>query len=264
MSKKRERVIKIINILKESNGCSVKELSQIFNVSEMTIRRDLRELEKKKIVENYYGASVYNPREDNPLNNIDGVEVNYNINKNSCLMESEKDRIGKKAAELVKRDDLIVIDNGTTTEKLTQNLPSDIDFTAMIFSTNNLLHLLHKNNVNVVLPGGRLHRDTGMFESSETLKLITNTRPTKVFLSAAGVHDRLGITCAYPYEVPTKKNIIENAVEVILLADSTKFEKVLPSFICSLNKINKVITDNGIDLKWIKIFADLGVELIIV
>ena len=264
MSKKRDRVMKIINILKESNGCSVKELSQIFNVSEMTIRRDLRELEKKNIVENYYGASVYNPRDDNPLNNFEDVEINYDIKQNSELMEFEKNKIGKKAVELINEGDLIVIDNGTTTEKLTQNLPNNISITAMIFSANNLLHLLNKTNVNVVLPGGALHRDTGMFESSESLKLIANTRSTKVFLSAAGVHERLGVTCAYSYEVLTKKTSIDNSVEVILLADSSKFGKVLPSFICSLNKINKVITDNGIDLRWIKIFADLGIELIIV
>lgn len=264
MSKKRDRVMKIINLLKESNGCSVKELAQVFQVSEMTIRRDLRELEKKRIVENYYGSSVYNQKEDNPLNNYADVDINYNISQNAGLMVYEKNKIGKRAVELVQEGDIVIIDNGTTTEKLTQNLPSDINFTAVVYSANNLLHLLGKPNVDVVMPGGVFHRDTGMFESEEALSLVNNIRATKVFLSAAGVNERLGVTCAFPYEVQLKKHAIENSLEVILLADSTKFEKVLPSFICSLPRVSKIITDNGIDLKWIKILADLNIELIIV
>lgn len=264
MSKKEDRINGLISVLKESNGASVKELANEFGVSEMTIRRDLKELEEKNIIDNFYGAAVFNPREDNPLNSENNNELSYSINENSHLMQFEKNSIGKVAAQMIEDGDVVAIDVGTTTEKLTQNINSEISFTALVFSANNLIHLLAKPNVKIVLPGGVFHRDTGMFESSEGLSIIENTRATKVFLSAAGVHDRLGLTCAYPYEVSIKKSVIKNSLEVILLVDSSKFGNVSPAFICDLDCINKVITDNAIDEKWIKIFREKGIEVIIV
>ena len=76
MSKKEDRLNKIISILKKSNGASVKELASEFDVSEMTIRRDLKELEEKNIIDNFYGAAVFNPREDNPITFTDKNEFN--------------------------------------------------------------------------------------------------------------------------------------------------------------------------------------------
>lgn len=264
MSKKEDRLNKIISILKKSNGASVKELASEFDVSEMTIRRDLKELEEKNIIDNFYGAAVFNPREDNPITFTDKNEFNYTISENSHLMDFEKNKIGKKAVEMIQEGDVVAIDVGTTTEKLTQNIPTDLDFTAVIFSANNLIHLLARPNVNIVMPGGEFHRDTGMFESSEGLAIIENTRTTKLFLSAAGIHERLGITCAYSYEVAIKKSVIKNSLEVILLADSSKFSNISPAFICNLDCVDKVITDSLINEKWVKLLKEKGIELIIV
>lgn len=264
MSKKEDRLNKIISILKKSNGASVKELASEFDVSEMTIRRDLKELEEKNIIDNFYGAAVFNPREDNPITFTDKNEFNYTISENSHLMDFEKNKIGKKAVEMIQEGDVVAIDVGTTTEKLTQNIPTDLDFTAVIFSTNNLIHLLARPNVKIVMPGGEFHRDTGMFESSEGLAIIENTRTTKLFLSAAGIHERLGITCAYSYEVAIKKSVIKNSLEVILLADSSKFSNISPAFICNLDCVDKVITDSLINEKWVKLLKEKGIELIIV
>lgn len=246
------------------NGASVKELAQEFDVSEMTIRRDLKLLEEKKIVDNFYGAAVYNPRNDNPLNGGPDNNLDYDINLNSRMMEFEKNKIGKKAVELINDDDIVIIDAGTTTEKLSQNIPTDRHFTALVYSANNLMHLFGKRNVKLFMPGGVFHRETGIFESSEGLNLINNIRATKLFLSAAGVHDRLGITCAYKHEIETKKSIIKNSLEVILLVDSSKFGSVRSAFVCDLDYIDKVITDSNIDEEWLNILKEKEIEVILV
>ncbi len=264
MSKRETRIKALVNILKESNGASVKELAGQFGVSEMTIRRDLKTLEEKNIIDNFYGAAVFNPRDDNPMNLKDEDELTYTISANSHLMEFEKYKIGKKAVEFINKGDIVAIDIGTTTEKLAQNIDKDINFTALIFSANNLLHLLGKQNVEIVLPGGQFHRDTGMFESLEGLSVIDNTRTTKLFLSAAGVHDRLGLTCAYPYEVAAKKRVLKNSLEVILLVDSSKFGNVSPAFICDIDCVDTIITDSAISQEWIKKIKDRGIDLVLV
>ena len=264
LSKKEDRLNNIVKILEEHNGASVKELALMLDVSEMTIRRDLKYLEEKKIIDNFYGSAVFNPRQSNPLKQTNDIVFTYNLNENSRKMEDEKLAIGKKAAELINEDDIVCIDLGTTTERLSQYIDPDLTFTSLIFSANNLIHMLSKPNVKILFSGGSFHRDTGMFESPDALRIVSNTRTTKLFLSAAGVHEKLGMTCANSYEVAIKKFSIENSLEVILLVDSSKFGEVRPSFVCNLDKVDKIITDSGISQEWIDIINKNHIELIIV
>lgn len=262
MSKRDERLKNLISIIKNNNGASIKDLSQKLAVSEMTIRRDIKILENQNILEIYHGSVVYNPNLDNPT--INKKEIEYSLNNNATLMEEEKNLIGKKAAEIIKEDDIVFIDTGTTTEKLSQNIGENISCTVLVFSSNNLIHLLYKNNINLVFAGGSFHRDSGMFESQDGLNLIKSMRASKAFLSAAGVHDELGLTCANSYEIEAKKSIIKNSLEVILLADSSKFGQVKSDYFCDLDQIDTIITDNGISDKWKKIIKDKEIKLIIV
>ncbi|WAW15076.1 DeoR/GlpR family DNA-binding transcription regulator [Peptostreptococcus equinus] len=266
MSKKNNRLKKIISIVKDNNGASVKDLSSTLDVSEMTIRRDIKLLEDKNIVESYYGSVVYNHNLDNPIigpNSDNKNTIEYNLNLNSLLMDDEKSAIGKKAAELIKEDDVVIIDVGTTTEKLSQYINELTSFTALIFSCNNLLHLMNKPKVNLIMAGGNFHKDTGMFESKEALSIIDTVRARKVFLSAAGVHDKLGVTCANPYEIETKKHIMKNSLEIILLIDSSKFGTVKSSHFCDLNQIDTIITDCKISDEWKNIIDSNNIKLII-
>lgn len=261
MSKKDERLKKLISIIKNNNGASIKELSSKLDVSEMTIRRDIKILESQNILEIYHGSVVYNPNYDNP--NISKKDSDYSLTSNAVLMENEKSLIGKKAAEMIDDDDIIIIDSGTTTEKLSQNLKENIKCTALVFSSNTLIHLLYKKNVNLIFAGGKMHRDSGFFESPEGLKLIDGIRASKLFLSAAGVHQDLGLTCANGYEIEAKKTIIKNSVEVILLVDSSKFGQVKSAHFCDLNQVDTIITDPGISDQWKKIIEDRNIKLII-
>ncbi|MGL4329105.1 MAG: DeoR family transcriptional regulator, partial [Clostridium sp.] len=88
MSKKLDRTNKLIEILKEKNGASVKELANILKVSEMTIRRDLEFLKSNNIVTKVYGATIYNPS-----NSIDKLSSNYDINDELIKFEHEKNKI---------------------------------------------------------------------------------------------------------------------------------------------------------------------------
>ena len=258
MSKKLQRANKIIEILKEKNGASVKELASILHVSEMTIRRDLNVLKANNIVKNVYGATIYNP-----LNNIQKLSNPYNITEEIIKNESEKFRIGQIAAKLIQPDDIIIIDTGTTTEKLAQSISDDIKLTALLYNINILTALKMKPNVNLIFSGGYFHPNTQMFESPEGISLIENTRATKVFVSAAGIHEQLGVTCSNNYEVPTKRAIIGSSLKKILMADSQKFGMVKSSYFADLNEFDIIITDSGISKEWINYINDIGIRLII-
>lgn len=261
MSKKNERLKNLIAILKNNNGASIKELSSKLDVSEMTIRRDIKILENQNILEIYHGSVVYNPNYDNPT--INNRNKEYSLKTHSIIMDKQKTLIGKKASSLIENDDIIIIDSGTTTEKLSQNINELTNFTAIVFSSNNLIHLLYKKNVNLFFAGGKMHRESGIFVSNEGLNLINGMRASKVFLTAAGVHKNLGLTCAYGFEIDAKKAIIRNSLEVILLCDSSKFGKIQSAHFCDLNQIDTIITDSAITDEWKKIIEERNIKLII-
>ena len=120
----------------------------------------------------------------------------------------------------------------------------------MCYTTNVLMELRYKTGVNPLFCGGIYHRGVEMFESPEGIKFIERTRANKAFLSAAGVHRELGVTCANEYEVPTKRAVIQSSAERILVADSSKFNKIKASYFCDLSDIHVVITDRGLSDEW--------------
>ena len=253
-----QRANKIIDILKGKNGATVKELASILNVSEMTIRRDLEVLKNNNIVNNVYGATIYNPS-----NNIEKLESFYDIENEVVKQENQKLKIGKAAVSLINEDDIVIIDTGTTTEKLAASISSDIKMSALIFNTNILNELVKKKNINLIFSGGYFHPNTQMFESPEGISLIKKTRATKVFVSAAGVHENLGVTCSNNYEVLTKQAIINSSLEKILLVDSSKFGVVKFAYFADLDDFDTIITDDGISNEWKEIIHTKGIKLII-
>ncbi len=243
MGKKEDRRIQLIEIIKSKNGASVKELASLLDVSEMTIRRDLDILEQDHIVTNVYGAAIYNPatKEQNDL---------YELSHAKSSQDHEKKSIGSFAASFIKPGDIIVIDTGSTTEMLAEHIDDNLEATILCYNANILNSLRSKENLSLIFSGGHYHPKTQMVESAEGIDLIHSMRFTKAFISAAGVHKSLGVTCVYHYEIPTKKAIMNSSVEKILLLDSSKFDQVKPAYFANLEDFDIVITDEGLSKEW--------------
>lgn len=246
MGKKAERINRLVEIIKSKNGASIKELSNLLGVSEMTVRRDLAILEKNHVVNNVFGAAIYNP--EYKLETEE--QFSYEISQEQIKQDEEKSKIGLFAASLIEPNDLIVIDTGTTTEMLATHISNDIPATILCYNANILNSLRLKENLSLLFAGGRYHPKTQMVESPEGVAFINSMRFTKAFISAAGVHTHFGVTCVYPYEVPAKKAIMKSSLEKILLLDSTKFDVVKPAYFADLSDFDLVITDPLITDEW--------------
>lgn len=267
MSKKTDRINRLIDIIKTKNGASIKELAYMLGVSEMTIRRDLDVLEQHSIVNSVYGAAIYNPTSDNPtFKSKEGAEygIPYEVSNAKSAKDAEKRSIGSYAASLISPGDIIVIDSGSTTEMLAEYIPDDIKATILCYNANILNSLRLKENLSLIFSGGKYHPKTQMVESFQGVELIKSMRFTKAFISAAGVHSSLGITCVYDYEVPTKLAIMQSSVEKILIFDSSKFNQVKPAYIGSLMDFNTIITDDKIPEDWSELIQSKNIELHIV
>lgn len=259
MGKRESRIHVMTELLKSRGFISIKELARQLNVSEMTIRRDLSILKENQVAENVGGTAVYHPAASSF-----GVEQEYNLSEETVKQNIQKNNIGRFAASLIDQDDIIIIDTGTTTEKIAPHVPDDLNVTVLCYSTNILMELYRKSGIQILFAGGYYHPKTQMFESSQGIHFIQSIRAKKVFISAAGIHQDLGITCVNNYEVPTKHAIIKSSLHKILLADSSKFDKIRPAYFCDLNRITTIVTDDGISDDWINTLESLGVQLHIV
>ncbi len=256
---KNYRINYLLNRLSINGFASIKELSKKLEVSEMTIRRDLRELSKNKVVTLIPGGAVL---KRNPL--VETDEEKYLIQTAESLMLEEKIKISRKAASLIDPNEVIIIDTGSTTENLPKFIPENMPLTVICYALNILFNVYENKNWKLVFPGGYFHNNTLMFESPEGIEIIKKIRANKAFISAAGVSEKLGVTCATVYEKETKRTVIESSDVKILLVDSTKFGKIKISHFADLTDFDIIITDIEISEEFEEIIKKIGIKLYIV
>lgn len=257
MSKQALRLDRIETILKERGSITIKELSALLQVSEMTIRRDLEVwINNHRSIRNIRGLLVYDTSQS--------LANTYDIAKAKDDNLNHKILIGQAAASMVEDNDIIIIDLGSTTEQLARALCPSLNATIICVSYNVLSPLINKSSLKIHCPGGFFHADTQMFESTESLSFLKNSRARKLFASAAGIHRNLGVTCANSYEAATKKALIQASAQRILLADSSKFGQVETTWIGEIEHYHTVITDNGLPDGWREYLSGKGIEVVIV
>ncbi|HXL02561.1 MAG TPA: DeoR/GlpR family DNA-binding transcription regulator [Candidatus Atribacteria bacterium] len=257
--KKEERINYIANILSLQGIVRIRELSLKLGVSEMTVRRDLDSLAQANIADLIPGGAVLKRNSSSDLG-----EEHYFFSAAGSQMIQEKIRVCRKAASLIEANDTIAIDVGSTTEQLPQFIPSSLPLTIICFTLNILFKVYGNENWEITLTGGRFHRNTLMFESPEGVELIKKMRINKAFISAAGVDEKLGVTCANHYEVETKKAAMKSSDTKILLSDSSKFGKVKIAYFADLSDFDLIITDSNLDPYYQDVIRGLGLQLILV
>ena len=253
-----ERLERLKNLLIKSNGIGIKELAKILDVTEMTVRRDLKSLLETGDAVIVRGVAVYRPK-------AVSVEAQvYSIEDQKKVMEEEKEGIGKKAAELLVVGDVVFLDVGTTVEKLVLSMEDNMQITAMCFAANTLFQLQKKNISQIIMGGGYYHPSSTVFESEAIIPIMNGLRATKAFIAPAAVDMDLGLTCSVPYDKTNKELEIKNSQKVIALITSNKFGKVKSTQFGTWNDVDVVITDKGIPKEWVDFFKDREIELFIV
>lgn len=253
-----ERLERLKNLLIKSNGIGIKELAKILDVTEMTVRRDLKSLLETGDAVIVRGVAVYRPK-------AVSVEAQvYSIEDQKKVMKEEKERIGKKATELLVVGDVVFLDVGTTVEKLVLSMEDNMQITAMCFAANTLFQLQKKNISQIIMGGGYYHPSSTVFESEAIIPIMNGLRATKAFIAPAAVDMDLGLTCSVPYDKTIKELEIKNSQKVIALITSNKFGKVKSTQFGTWNDVDVVITDKGIPKEWVDFLKDREIELFIV
>ena len=155
----------------------------------------------------------------------------------------------------------ILFDVGSTVGQIARFAPRDRNFNAFCVSLNSFLNLLDHPNAEIALAGGYFHPGTQMLLSEESLNFIYHIRATKLFLSAAGIHETMGISCANRFEVPVKNAMLKSSDKCVLVADSSKFGVVRASHVCDLEQVDAIITDDELPDHWARFIEDRGITL---
>lgn len=258
MGKKDARISQITELLETERSISIRDLAVRLNVSEMTVRRDLSALREQNIVLDVPGFAVLN------RSSVSDELNSYLLGRAATVHQEEKTRIGEYAASLIGQNDCIIIDSGTTVEYIPDNIDKNTKATIFTCNLNILNRICNNPNFSVIFGGGYYHADTTSFECAESIELIKKVRATKAFVSAAGVHENLGVTLFNNYEMDMKNAIIRYSNERILVADSSKFGIIRPCFLADLTTFHMVITDTSLPKQWQEHIRSLGIELVMV
>lgn len=228
----------ILTKLRENASVSVAQLSEMFGVSEVTVRKDLGVLKDRGLLVRVHGGAILEAavsEEDHEVNS-------FNYKKN--LNVKEKEAIGKAAAAHIKDGDTIMVDSGSTALEVVRNLGSLHDLTIITNSVSAMLEALKYNRFKVILIGGTVRGaslSTVGAIAEQSLKLFYCD---KLFLGVDSFSLENGLSTPSVEEASTNQVMISRAKEVIAVFDSTKIDKRALAFIAMPEKLNTVIIDD--------------------
>jgi DeoR/GlpR family transcriptional regulator of sugar metabolism len=231
-----ERQRKLAELVNERQSIRVTELSQIFSVTEETIRRDLEKLEKENLLRRSHGGAVSIQKEE--------AEVSYV--EREITNAADKKNIALEAIKHIEQGDQIVLDASTTAWYMAKELP-DMPLTVLTNSIKVVMELSKKEQVRVHSTGGLLLPQSLSYVGPLAERSLNAYHVNKVFLSCKGVHPDKGLTDANEFQALLKKKMMEIADQTILLADASKFGVRAFAQIADLNDVDLIITNKSIN-----------------
>lgn len=248
-----ERRSLIIAELEQKGKVDVRKLSKLLDVSEVTIRNDLAQLEKKNVLIRARGGAL----------KMDPVGVDYHISEKDKINMKAKQLIGASAATFVADGDTIMIDSGTTAMELVRNLDENLELTVITNALNIANQFFNKDSVQVIIPGGVLRNKSFSLIGSAAEKSLRNYFCDKLFLGVDGFDIENGLSTPNIEESHFNATMIEMSHQIIVLADSSKIGKRSLAFICPVSRIDILITDNGISNEQKMTLENMSVKVVI-
>ena len=233
---KDERLQQIVKIIEKQNIISISDITKMMNVTEMTVRRDLKVLEEKGLLTRIHGGAKR--RKD-----ILFTELSHNEKRNIRI--EEKRYIAKIAAGLVNEKDIIYIGPGTTNELIYEYL--NVSYAKIITNSLSIFSKFKDDNrFELILIGGRFRSRTDVFVGNFTNELLGKIRVKSAFVGTNGICDD-NITTSNEEEGTCQKIILDNATNKYILCDSSKMGKEDFYSFYNLRHATAIITDDKID-----------------
>jgi DeoR family fructose operon transcriptional repressor len=246
LDQRRDNILKIV----ENRGfVALSELAEGVGASESTVRRDLEYLDRIGQIRRTRGGAAY----------IGESLTGFDDRRQRAA--AEKQRVGKRAAELIESGETVLLDGGTTTLEVARHLPGK----SLQVVTNSLpiVNLLvGAPDIELVFLGGYLYPKTGVALGGLTIDSLQRIHARRLVMSVGGITEA-GLFNSNSLLVEAERQMLEVVDEVIVVADYTKFGHSELVHLCGLDRIRRLVVDSGITDDWKTRLAHHGIDVVI-
>lgn len=233
-----ERRNKILEILNRDGSVKVLSLSRLFDISEVTIRNDLADMEYKGLLSRVHGGAVssYKPY------------YSMSLNQRLTTNKDEKTVIAKKIADMIEDNDTIMLNSGTTTLLVFRMLSPNLNLSIV---TNSIAIALEASNIpsfNIILLGGLINSKYQFTFGDDANKQLKSYHADKLILSVDGIDLKNGFTTYYDKESEIDRLMLEQANMKIVAADFSKFNRTAFTKIADLDVADYIVTNKEVPL----------------
>jgi DeoR/GlpR family transcriptional regulator of sugar metabolism len=243
-----QRQARIVQQLQENGFVEIAAVSAQFGVDRSTLRRDLERLEARGLARRTRGGALPGP--------ASGLaDIPYEVKR--IENTPEKQAIGRAAATRVCEGEAVLLDSGSTTYQIARALRRHRDISVVTNDLNVAMCLADSPGVRLVVTGGFLLESVYTLVGPRGVQELRELHVDRAFLGADAIHHTAGITNVTFVEVETKQAMIGAAREVVVVADSSKFEHHALANVCGLQEIDLILTDDGLEPDVRALYGDL-------
>lgn len=248
----KERLMVIRQTVQTQKKVSVGELSRICRVTEETIRRDLEKLEADGVLTRIHGGAIWNEGAQK-----EGIHFYRRLS----IHQREKQEIARKTAALLEGKNTISADSSTTVVEALKLLPDSQDITIVTNSTE-VFREFQQSAFNIISTGGEFNKKSLSLQGQLAKTNITKYNVNLALISCKGLSIEKGVLDSNESEAEIKKAMLEQAEEVALLADHSKFDQSAFIALVEVKELNYIITDRKPSDEWVEYCSEHGIQLI--
>jgi DeoR family fructose operon transcriptional repressor len=247
-----ERQREILRRAREAGHVDVVRLAEDLAVTSETIRRDLTVLERAGVLRRVHGGAI-------PVERL-GFEPA--LATRDAVMTAEKERIAKAALAELPDEGAVIIDAGSTTERLGDALPLDRELTVVVNAPPLATSLATRPNLTVLMLGGRVRGRTLATVDDWNLQQLSQLHVDVAFMGTNGLSMECGFTTPDPAEASVKRSMIASSRRAVVLADHTKIGNDYLARFAAIDDVDTLITDDGLDLGLVEDFEQAGLRVV--
>jgi DeoR/GlpR family transcriptional regulator of sugar metabolism len=247
---KAERQQLIISHISKDQKVLLGDLSALLNVSEDTVRRDIKELSDQGLLKAVRGGAILN----SPIPIHFRDREHYDV--------SHKKIIAEKAMRFIKDGQVVLFDSGTSALAVASHIPRERCITVITNSFPVATVLEDHPNVAVIFIGGRLNKTAFCTSGHEVIQTLSTIRPDLCFLGICSIDINLGVTGKDYEDAQVKRKMVEHAKQVIALSTLEKIGTAEHYHICNINAIDTIITDIDPLHEELIAYTELGIEVV--
>ncbi|MCW5298771.1 DeoR/GlpR transcriptional regulator [Herbaspirillum lusitanum] len=241
----------LLDLLNRDGRIVAKPVSEQLEVSEDTIRRDLRELAREGLLRRVHGGAL-------PLLGTPALVMFAN---RQHIEPGAKADIGRAAAALVMPGQVVFIDGGTTCVQMARHLAPDLKATVVTHSPSIAVELSNHAHIDVIIIGGKLFKHSVVAMGSGTIDEIARVRADQYFMGVCSLHPRTGITSLDFDEAGIKRAFSRAAADTVVLASPDKLDTTSPFEIVPLAEVSRIVLNRDTAAELIAPYQAQGIEI---